>query len=69
MKLPGFLERVHVCAIGFFLGGFPPHPSFEENISSPFRKLLIHSISVSGLLLIAGVCFISFLLCKNTAMW
>lgn len=68
VKLPGFLERVHVCAIRvfFFWGGVPPHPSFEENISSPFRKLLIHSISVSGLL-IAGVCLLSFLpFCART---
>lgn len=50
----------------FFGGGVPPHPSFEENISSPFRKLLIHSISVSGLL-IAGVCLLSFLpFCART---
>lgn len=37
------------AGVPYHFGGFPPHTSSEENISSPFSKLLIHSISVKWL--------------------
>lgn len=44
-KAPRLLRKS--ARVHYRFGGFPPHTSSEENISSPpFKKLLIHSISV-----------------------
>lgn len=43
-KAPRHLRKS--AHVRYHFGGFPPYTSSEENISSPFRKLLIHSISV-----------------------
>lgn len=61
-----FRKGARVCYR--FLGGFPPHASSEASICSPFCKLLIHSISVSGWLnVFRSSIFFPSDLCKNMA--
>lgn len=64
-KLPGFLERVHVCAI--ILGEFPCTHLIRGKHLQPLQKAsIIHSISVKWFA-DRGVCLLSFLpICART---